>query len=144
MIFLYQSDEDKSIAFAPMSRRQGVVLESVRLFYSAASSTTLLEGFSPSGGGGALAEQDAAGGFWYITSMKLTVSWTAARPFRNSACLAGLIVIAACGQATDAPPTAAPVAAKDRRICGFDQPFQYSFPAWQDKVTASTSSSIMH
>jgi endoglucanase len=78
--------------------------------------------------------------------MNQTISWTANRSLRNlrsSACLAGLLALAACGQAADAPPTA-PVVAKDGRICGFDQPFQYSFLAWKDKIKVEQGRAVLH
>jgi hypothetical protein len=84
--------------------------------------------------------------------MKLTASWIATRPLRTlciAAGLAGLLAFTVCGQAQDAPPTApatapATAAAKDGRICGFDQPFQYSFLGWKDKVKVEQGRAVWH
>jgi hypothetical protein len=78
--------------------------------------------------------QDAANEFWYIATMKLTAPWNAARPLRIFLCLAGFLAFAACGQAV----------AKEGQICGFDQPFQYSFLSWKDKVKVEQGRAVLH
>ncbi|MCX7007461.1 MAG: hypothetical protein NTY53_09485 [Kiritimatiellaeota bacterium] len=72
--------------------------------------------------------------------MEITGSWAAARLGALAVCLAGFFSVTACGQTSNV----AARTVKEEQLCGFDQPFQYAFLAWQDKIKMVQGRAILH